>query len=64
MVNNPSPQPESAATMAANHRIEQASDSGNDRAFRESMIPKSMPSAFDPMGGNRFSETITLQPDI
>src|ERR1700722_5392544 len=25
------------------------------------MIPKSMPSGFDPMGGNRFSEKIMLQ---
>jgi len=28
------------------------------------MIPKSMPSGFDPMGGNRFSEKIMRQPNI
>jgi hypothetical protein len=28
------------------------------------MIPKSLPSGFDPMGGNRFSEKIMLQLNI
>jgi hypothetical protein len=28
------------------------------------MIPKSMPSGFDPMGGNRFFEKIMLQRNI
>jgi hypothetical protein len=27
------------------------------------MIPKSMPSGFDPTGGNRFSEKIMLRDD-
>jgi hypothetical protein len=29
--------------------------------FDQSMSPKSVPSGFDPMGGNRFSEKIMLQ---
>jgi len=28
------------------------------------MIPKSMPSGFDPMGGNRFSENIVFRRNI
>jgi hypothetical protein len=28
------------------------------------MIPKSMPSGFDPVGGSRFSEKIMLQRNI
>jgi len=28
------------------------------------MIPKSLPSGFDPMGGNRFSEKIMLHQNI
>jgi hypothetical protein len=33
-------------------------------ADHQSMIPKSMPSGFDPVGGNRFSDKIMLKSEI
>jgi hypothetical protein len=33
-------------------------------ADHQSMIPKSMPSGFDPTGGNRFSDKIMLKSEI
>jgi hypothetical protein len=45
-------------------RSERNTACGRDGRTLWSMIPKSMPSGFDPMGGNRFSVKIMLKTNI